>query len=752
MKTLSTWTILLLVLAVSASAQKIDFHKAAATDPAELARTMPALARQAIANYKDNDRRSYLGSLFKLQMIAGDYASAKATINALRESLKPTDPVYAHVANLQYEIYSDAKRLEAAGRVSFGDAFNQSFRAAFNKLGDKDAYRVSTSFVYNLDRAENDLKQTLNWLKGKDNMEIGEAVDLARKYQSYQVFKNILPLIQPLVSEDENRRYIVQDDVLIKTKDGAKISAIVARQRGLTVRQPAALIFTVYAREGKDDEAIAGAAHGYVGVLAYTRGKALSPNPIEPYEHEVSDTYAVIDWISKQKWSDGQVGMYGGSYNGYACWAATKHLHPALKTIVPYAAFMPGQGLPMENNVGLLANYGWAFYVTDNKYLDDKTYNDRQRWNALNGKWYTSGRPYRQVDAVDGTPNKLFQRWLRHPSYDRYWQDMVPYKEDFSKINIPVLTFTGYYDDGQISALQYLKEHYQYNPSANHYLIIGPWDHIGTQRSRKDEVLRGYAIDPVAQIDTPEITFQWLDFVMRRGEKPQLLKDKINYEVMDANEWKHAPSLERMSNETLRLYLSDAKSGDKYQLSREKPREPVSLDQAVDFADRKTTNNDYYPFPIVGIKPDLSNGFAFISEPFTEPIEITGQFSGEIKAVINKKDMDIGVVLYEVMPSGELFHLAYFIGRASYASDMSVRRLLTPGTVQTIPFDRSRLVSRRLSKGSRLLVTLNVNKNPFAQINYGTGKDVSDEDIKDAKLPLRINWLNGSYLKIPIWK
>jgi hypothetical protein len=61
-------------------------------------------------------------------------------------------------------------------------------------------------------------------------------------------------------------------------------------------------------------------------------------------------------------------------------------------------------------------------------------------------------------------------------------------------------------------------------------------------------------------------------------------------------------------------------------------------------------------------------------------------------------------------------------------------------------------VSRRLSRGSRLLVTLNLNKNPFAKINYGTGKDVSGEDINDAKIRLKVKWGNDSYLKIPIWQ
>jgi predicted acyl esterase len=207
-----------------------------------------------------------------------------------------------------------------------------------------------------------------------------------------------------------------------------------------------------------------------------------------------------------------------------------------------------------------------------------------------------------------------------------------------------------------------------------------------------------------------------------------------------------------MSNADLTLYLTDRKDGDHHRLSREAPASPGALRQRVDLADRKTSNNDYYPFPIVGKKPDLSNGFTFLSTPFDEAVCVSGTFSGIIKARINKKDLDIGVVLYEVLPDGKLLHLSYFVGRASYARDREVRQLLTPGRVESIPFDKTRMVSRKLSKGSRLLVTLNVNKNRFAQINYGTGRDVSDEDIRDAKVPLQIEWQNDSFVRIPIWK
>jgi hypothetical protein len=35
-------------------------------------------------------------------------------------------------------------------------------------------------------------------------------------------------------------------------------------------------------------------------------------------------------------------------------------------------------------------------------------------------------------------------------------------------------------------------------------------------------------------------------------------------------------------------------------------------------------------------------------------------------------------------------------------------------------------------------------------VNYGSGKDVSDETIKDAQEPLEIKWFNDSYVKIPV--
>jgi len=104
------------------------------------------------------------------------------------------------------------------------------------------------------------------------------------------------------------------------------------------------------------------------------------------------------------------------------------------------------------------------------------------------------------------------------------------------------------------------------------------------------------------------------------------------------------------------------------------------------------------------------------------------------------------------MPDGKLFHLSYIIGRASYAKSIENREILKPNTIETIPFSNTHLVSKKLSKGSRLLIYVNVNKNPFSELNYGTGKVVSEETIDDANEPLKVKWYANSFVEIPIFK
>ncbi|MCG8331143.1 MAG: CocE/NonD family hydrolase, partial [Chitinophagales bacterium] len=416
--------------------------------------------------------------------------------------------------------------------------------------------------------------------------------------------------------------------------------------------------------------------------------------------------------------------------------------------IVPQVSVGFGVDFPKKNNIYTGYMLYWIKYVTNNKYMDREAFiNNRAK---VYEKLYKEGIAFNKLDSLDGKKNPVFQKWLKHPSYDEFWTKRVPYKEEYKKINIPILTTTGYFDADQLGAMYYFKEHMKYNPEASHYLLIGPYDHGAAQNFAR-RTINSQVIDSVANMNINDVAFEWFDYVLKGKEKPAFLKDKINYQVMGANEWRSAPSIEEMSNSKLRFYLSNVENEEFYTLSSNKNPVEGYLGQEVDFKDRNVWNNNYYPDPII-TEQIGGTGYCFISEPFEKSILVNGSFTGALQVSINKKDFDFGVTLYEVTPDEKYFHLSYIVGRASYSTDITTRRLLTSNSLETIPFSNTHLVSKKLEKGSRLLVYVDVNKNPFSELNYGTGKEVTKENIKDGNKPLIVKWYNSSYVEIPIRK
>tara|TARA_R100001369_G_scaffold63840_1_gene90846 strand:- start:315 stop:650 length:336 start_codon:yes stop_codon:yes gene_type:complete len=107
--------------------------------------------------------------------------------------------------------------------------------------------------------------------------------------------------------------------------------------------------------------------------------------------------------------------------------------------------------------------------------------------------------------------------------------------------------------------------------------------------------------------------------------------------------------------------------------------------------------------------------------------------------------------VYELTPENKYFYLTYYIGRASFAADREQRKLFVPNQKTQVSFNNSKLISKKLQKGSRIVIVVNVNKNNNAQINYGTGKDVNIERIKDAEIPFKITFSGQSSISLPVW-
>ena len=733
-------------------AQQLFFAKENYTDTALLQKNIKTLAAQSMAVYKDADESKYYDNLFRLQLVAQQYNKVEPTLTKLA-LIAWGDTVTTKALGFVFKMYNATMATNPTA-ANFAQTYNQIFTTTYDTLSEDGKNWAEEYFANETADQVKAFEGKKNQHKTQDSISIQDAVDLCRSYCSVICYTATSPLAKKLLTAIEKERYIKEDSVLVKMPDGGTVSLTIVRERKVTTPQPVVLMYNIYANADMSGRCKEATSRGYVGIIADTRGKRLSPNAIEPFEHDAKDAYYIIDWISKQPWCNGKVGMYGGSYLGFSQWSAVKHLHPALKTIVPQVSVGAGIDYPRHNGVFMTFMLRWLHFVSNNKLIDQSDFFDAAKWNDVYANWYKKGSSFRSLDTLEGRPNPIFQRWLQHSSYDSYWQQMTPQKQEFSKINIPIFTTTGYWDDDQTGAMYYYHQYQKWNKNNNYYLLIGPYDHGGSQAYPK-RTLAGYTIDDVANIPILDIVFQWFNYTLKDSSRPAILKDKVNFEVMGSNEWKHVASLDKMSNDTLKFYLGNTSTNHQYPLLNSKPVKQDFIAQTVDLKDRselRFISEEVSGFPAIvdSVLNPEKHKLVFVSDAIDKPFAISGAATAAIVASINKKDMDIAFDMYEQTPDGKYIALVTNLQRASYAADKTKRNLLTPGKQQTIAMNNTYITCRQLQKGSRIVVVMGINKNPQWQVNYGTGKDVSDETIQDAAVPMQIKWYNNSCIKIPV--
>ncbi|MDF1698637.1 MAG: CocE/NonD family hydrolase [Saprospiraceae bacterium] len=734
---------------LSLSAQSFYFSKDYYADSSLFVKALPELARQIQDSITISNQPLSANNKMHVSMVAEAYESALTHVETMRQPFKEDYKVGIFTP---FEDYAKAKQNQSA-TTPFQHTLEAQILETYSSLNVASQEVVEGNSLYPVQNLRMSFDATKEKHKTSDTLKLQDALLLISSYNYYQVYNQTSSAMQKVIKEYNHKTYEVETTI-VETQNGGKLRTHVVRKKGIVEKLPTVFIFNIYA-DSLIDIGIAKyyAAKNYVCVVANTRGKGISEHEIAPFEFDGSDAYGLIDWISKQPWSNGEVGMVGGSYLGFSQWAALKTLHPSLKTILPQVSVGPGIDYPMNGNVFMSYMLRWIQYVTSNATTDYADFSNAPKWNSLYKKWYKQGTSFSTLDSLEGRPSAVFQRWLDHPSFDAFWQNMVPYKTDFSCIDIPILTTTGYFDDDQMGALYYYKQHHVYHPNANHYLVIGPYNHSGAQ-TYPQKIVGGYAVDSVATaFNFRALSVEWFDYVMKDAPIPGLLKDRVNYQIMGTNTWGHASELSGISNDSLTFYFDKTRSDGFYTLSQ-KPNSDY-LEQEVDFTDRSDDTEFAHMVIKDSITSDITNSISFISEPFDEALILSGAFISSLKVAINKKDVDIVIRAYELMPDGRYFALFTDSGfsalqRASYAKDNTHRQLLTPNKKETIEINTSYITSKQLSQGSRLVIALGVNKSPYWQINYGTGKDVSDETIQDAGESLRIKWFGDSFIKIPI--
>ena len=394
----------------------------------------------------------------------------------------------------------------------------------------------------------------------------------------------------------------------IPMRDGIKLSANIYFPVTNEKSYPVILIYTPYVNDEAVERGMYFAKEGYVFVSLDLRGRGNSEGEFRPFEKDGIDGYDAIKWISQQEWCNGNIGMMGGSYRGMVQWMTLKNKPTTLKTIVPTAAVGPGIDFPKFG--GIFNNYAlqWLNF-TGGKSRNDNLFDNGIFWNTKAIKKYKNFTPYKDWDLLAlNARNPVFQTWISHPDFDDYWQNFYPTPEDYKSFDLPILTITGYFDGDQPGAMTYYEDHMKYgNPTgkANHYLIFGPWSHAGTRKPTTE--LGGLTFGDDSKLDMKQLHLDWFNWTLKKGKKPEFLKDRITYYMMNQNKWMYTNQIGDISKDTITYYLSSPDSDSKLlidpgHLLPEKPSvsdtdtivyNPLETDEMDSYS-----GSDYYMAPI----------------------------------------------------------------------------------------------------------------------------------------------------------
>lgn len=135
---------------------------------------------------------------------------------------------------------------------------------------------------------------------------------------------------------------ILEKNVYATMRDGVRLATDIYKPAKGSGPWPALMGYSGFPKELFFESALPEfyCPHGYVVVQAQARGSCFSEGKFTHNgENEQRDGYDLVEWIARQPWCSGNVGMMGASYFGVTQWNTAIQNPPHLKCIVPCPGF-----------------------------------------------------------------------------------------------------------------------------------------------------------------------------------------------------------------------------------------------------------------------------------------------------------------------------------------------------------------------------------------------------------------------------
>jgi putative CocE/NonD family hydrolase len=501
----------------------------------------------------------------------------------------------------------------------------------------------------------------------------------------------VLPFIKiPSSTPDKYMKYVVEKDVPIQMRDGVRLFADVYRPP-IEGKFPVVLIRLPYGKQEYYTHMPAygrfWSKKGYVCVIQDVRGKWASEGEFGAMAGEGDDGYDALEWIARQPWCDGNIGMMGESYYAHTQWAAAITRHPNLKCIAPmdmdtdsYRLNFPGGAFSMQLIGGWIA--GQLTKTVRNTFRIDY--------------WHL---PLINLDDDAGLPAAMYKEAVEHPSRDTYWDERSLHNK-IDQVNVPVLHIGGWYDtftNGTLDGWRMMREGAQdHDARAKQWLMMGPIDHEHTTEHthRIGKLQLGGEWDTAWLFDRHE---QFYDHFLKGVDNGWGERSPVEIFVIGDDMWRFESEWPLARTEYTKYYLHSngsaaTRSGDGI-LNRRRPTDEPS-DQYVYDPEKPVTYSlgvDYWSLAKYmkdrAKVEERKDVLVYTSEPMKDDQEITGPINVTLYASSSAKDTDFTAALVDVFPGGYCHLIQEGIIRARYREDDRNPTLITPGEVYKYAID-----------------------------------------------------------------
>jgi len=446
---------------------------------------------------------------------------------------------------------------------------------------------------------------------------------------------------------------------------------------------------------------------GYAVVIQQVRGRGLSGGEWNPFFNEGSDGADCVRWVLDQPWCDGRIGTYGTAYSAYSALQLVAQGFDEVKA----CTVLGTNANPYDNWVYTADCFelGWNVYWAYMLGIESIGRLDCTEEERAQIKSDLSQAIIDLPDVVGRLPidahpelrngiSPCYEDWLRHSSYDEYW-DAINIIKEAPQISAPILSIVGWHDNFLKSHLDMYHQITSVGAEpgrSNHRMVVGPWEHASYVNpfSTSSNGVWEFGLEASSGVGlSGSLVLDWMDRWVKEetGEET----GGVRYWQMGENCWNEVGAWPPAGTETS-WYLSseggEAASRNEGELVLQAPQQQDADTFDYDPADPTPTVGGKILMPFIQLAgvydqtsvEQRSDVACYTSPILTEPVAVSGPVKCVLWVSSSALETDFTAKLLDVEPDGIAANLADGIIRLSRAFPDGP---LEPDTVREVEID-----------------------------------------------------------------